>query len=471
MAGVHASCVEAWVQRHRLLQDASSYTPPRCPVCNDRYGGTERRPGLKAFLRRLAAGCARQVALALSEAVRFAILGAILVEYSVSADSRSGVMGPLSHRWEAYHAMKRSHCFGRGGLSDHHDGNKVMTAADSGRIALQSAFPSFVASVGLGMFLVHKVLVLLASLPTGRLPPQRRLLRRAFTADSWCIARHVAELLATVVVLGLRCFHGVLTVRQFAPVLAIALVPTMLLASHFPASDCFREVALFVLFMVSSPLLLAKHLLHLVRTHRRLLANPLHGAAHLVVASLVLLVSIVFQTRRFAMVCFLAHGTFLFVGLTERVVVRRLHWRPGPCWWCAVLVAVEVVSVTLDRRWITLLLLLAASRGLQRAAAHPEPREDLVHGITSGCTLLVLAEFASLLVKEARGAPERKVLVGVAACAWLCLIVALACAVNSKSCIRWYRVWQRRHATFVLLASGSSPQQQDMPPAEADIAV
>ena len=55
-------------------------------------------------------------------------------------------------------------------------------------------------------FLCHTLLVLLVSLPPQRAPPRR--LCRFFTRDTWRLARHVAELLATVLLLGGRCFYG-----------------------------------------------------------------------------------------------------------------------------------------------------------------------------------------------------------------------------------------------------------------------
>jgi hypothetical protein len=55
---------------------------------------------------------------------------------------------------------------------------------------------------------LHTLAVLLISLPPHRAPPERRVLQRLFTSDTWRLARHVAELLATVLLLGCRCFYG-----------------------------------------------------------------------------------------------------------------------------------------------------------------------------------------------------------------------------------------------------------------------
>ena len=55
-------------------------------------------------------------------------------------------------------------------------------------------------------FLCHTLLVLLVSLPPHRAPPRRFC--RFFTRDPWRLARHVAELLATVLLLGGRWFYG-----------------------------------------------------------------------------------------------------------------------------------------------------------------------------------------------------------------------------------------------------------------------
>lgn len=37
MSGVHASCVEEWIRRHR--RSARDDAPPRCSVCHQPYQG------------------------------------------------------------------------------------------------------------------------------------------------------------------------------------------------------------------------------------------------------------------------------------------------------------------------------------------------------------------------------------------------------------------------------------------------
>jgi len=411
MAGVHASCVEAWVRCHR--QDAQ-FEPPHCPVCKMEYGGSEQRPGLRALAVQLSKSLARQLLRTASEAVRFVLLATLLVQYCPEDNDDEEAEPPAL---------------------------KVLVA------------------VALAAFLLHKFAVLSVSLPPMRAPPAGRLARCFFTADLWCTARHVAESLAVVVLLGARCAYGELPLAYYLPVAAGALAPFALLLLWYSVGACVKEVALFAVFLFCAPVLAVVEVGRLAWRHRHRLVNPLDGPLHIALGMLAVILCLGCRSLQPATVLFTAHATLLALGLLERLALRRLPWRSGRAWWCAVLVAVEATNLALGRWWLTLLLLLVALRSLQRAAARPRP-EGIFNGPLWWCTLLVIAEATSLGLREVRGGPPaRAAAAGRAAVLWLGLISGLACTVNWRRGLRLYRGWQRQHATFVLcapvLAAGS----------------
>jgi len=419
MAGVHASCVEAWVRSHR--QDAE-HEPPHCPVCRMRYGGREQRPGPQALAWQLSGSLARQVARTAGEAARFVLLGTLLVHYR---------------------ALERDN----NGTIDMDDEPSPVREAPGHSTPIARAL----AALALAAFMLHKLGVLSVSLPPHRPPPRGRLAQCFFTADMWCTARHVAELLAAVVLLGARCACGELPVAYFIPVVVGAVAPFVQLLLWYPVTACLREVTLFFVFLVCAPVLAVFEVSRLIWKHRRRLANPLDGPPHVALALTAILLCFLYRSRRPTMVLFLGHSVLLALGLLECLALRRLPWRSGHAWWCAVLVAIEATNIVIGRWWLTLLLLLVALRSLQRAAARPRP-----HGLFQGplwwCTLLVVSEATSLGLHELRGPPVPALAAGMLAGAWLFLLGGLACAVNWRRCLRHYRGWQRQHATFVLCA-------------------
>lgn len=354
------------------------------------------------------------------EAVRFVLLGALLVQYSALA-----------------------------GVSD--DGTPPTTC--SGGLWPEKSHTRFVracellAEPVLAAFLLHKLAVLLVSLPPQRPPPASLILRRFFTDDPWCLARHVAELVASVVLLGARTALGELPLRRFVPVGLAAAAPIMHLVCWYPTSVCLKEIALFTAYVALTPLLASLEIGRLVLRHRRRLANPLDGPMHTGLACAAIIASLACSSRRPVATLFSVHSLFLGLGLLEHVTMGKLPWRDGRAWWCALLVAVEATSIAVDRRWFTLLLLLIALRSLQKAAARPQL---IFEGNLWWCTLLVVSEAASLVMRELRGVPECMESAELPACIWLGLLCGLACVVNWRRCMRQYRTWQRRHATFVL---------------------
>ena len=113
-----------------------------------------------------------------------------------------------------------------------------------------------VAVILLAVFLFHTLAVLLASLPPSRPAPQNPLGSLVFTTDTWRLARHVAELLATVILLGGRWVYGDLPFSYFLPVCLVALMPLLQLLLWYKPSDCCKEAALMLGCLVSAPLFL-----------------------------------------------------------------------------------------------------------------------------------------------------------------------------------------------------------------------
>jgi len=421
MAGVHASCVEAWVRCHR---QGAHTEAPHCPVCKSRYGGSELRPGPQALAMQLFRGFAKHVARTSVEAVRFVFLGTLLVQY---------------------------HTTSTGGLRDKLPGPIEEEEPEGACSSRPKAFAAL-APLALALFLLHKLVVLSVSLPPQRPPPTSRLARQFFTTDLWCTARHVAELLAAVVLLGTRCFCGELPVAYFVPVALGALAPFAQLLLWYPVKACLWEVLLFLAFVACAPVLAAVAVGRLLWRHRQRFATLRDGPPHLALALTAVLLCLLFQSRRPVTVLFSFHAFFLALGVFERLVMRRYAWQSGSAWWCAMFVGIEATNLVLGRWWLTLLLLLAALRSLQRAAAQQRPPQDIFQGPLWWCTLLVAAEATSLLLNELRGPPVPSVFADILAVTWLSLLGGLACLVNWRRCVRRYRGWQHQHATFVLCA-------------------
>jgi len=415
MAGVHASCVEAWVRSHR--QDAL-HEPPRCPVCRAEYGGSDRHPGLRALALQLA----RQLLRTAGEAVRFIMLAMLLVQYC--PDSGDGVTTE----------------------------SRVI--------------PGLAAAV-LAAFLLHKLVVLSVSLPPLRPPPAGRLARRFFTADNWCMARHVAELLVTLVLLGSRCACGELRLARYLPVAVGALAPFAQLLLWYPVVACAREAAVFAAFVPCAPALACLEAGQLAWRHRGRLMNPLDGAPHVALGVLAVCLCLGCHSLRPVTALFAAHAALLALGLLERLALRRLPWRGGRRWWCAVLVGVEAANLALGHWWLKLLLLLVALHALQQAASRPRHQE----GPLWWCMLLVAAEAASVGLRGVRDEPPAAAAAaGPVALVWLCLLAGLACAVSWRRGLRLYRGWQRRHANFVLCSPATVAGGGAAAPARAQFA-
>lgn len=490
MGGVHASCVEAWVEYHRrsTFQGAEA---PCCPVCRYPYGGRNMAPGPKVLFRHLTRCFGQQLLLTLSEALRFAILGTLLVHFC-----RRPVPSPLeTNDWR-------------------HWQNWLKRSTEPPEWQNESSTWSSIAGMLLCLFLLHTLAVLLISLPPHRAPPERRVLQRLFTSDTWRLARHVAELLATVLLLGCRCFYGDLPFTCFLPVGLLAILPICQLALWYRPTDWCREGALMLGCLMSAPLLLTLELGQLAWQCRYRFFNVRDGPTHLLIALIACPLALLRSSLKPALMLFMAHSAVLTLCLLGRCccqgwsrrfprfatlralrsLCRRCHrcrrrprlgpflrepdtatetaqlqqpeagalasrndWRPGNTWFYAVMVALEAFSLAVEQKWITLLLLLLALRALQRAAVDPPPPMPrngigslLLQGPMWWCSLLVIGEASGLLLRELGPVRDGARQVSVASLAWLVLLLLLACSVNWSRCCSDYRRWQRRNTTFVL---------------------
>merc|ERR1719210_2032074 len=59
MSGVHASCVNQWIQHHR--RNAVNDEAPRCSVCHQQYQGSNQVPGFGGFLKLHVYSCCQQL--------------------------------------------------------------------------------------------------------------------------------------------------------------------------------------------------------------------------------------------------------------------------------------------------------------------------------------------------------------------------------------------------------------------------
>ncbi|CAK8996806.1 unnamed protein product [Durusdinium trenchii] len=436
-----------------------------------RYGGHNMAPGPKIFVRHLTRCFGQQLWLTVSEAIRFVVLGTLLV-----------------------HFCRRPHLPSKG--------------PNGGRESEEERRWTKLAGVLLCFFLLHTLLVLLVSLPPNRPLPQRVVVRAFFTADTWRLARHVAELLASVLLLGGRCFYGDLPLLCFLPVGLVALLPVVQLLLWYRPRDCCREAALMLGCLMSAPLLLAIELGQLAWQCRWRFFNVRDGPLHLLIALIACPLALLRTSLTPALVLFAAHSALISLCLvargfqhwyptcvacvTERccclargichvggfrrlarrepraelVPAHRGTWRPGNTWFFAVLVALEAFSLAVEQKWVTLLLLLLALRALQRAALEPPPPMPrngigslLLQGPMWWCSLLVAGEASGLLLRELgppRDFPSARS-VAVASVAWLLLLASLACSVNWSRCCSGYRRWQQRNSTFVLALTAPDP--------------
>ncbi|CAK0910929.1 unnamed protein product, partial [Prorocentrum cordatum] len=122
------------------------------------------RPGPRALARELAGGLARQLGYSTCEAIRFLLLGALLVQYrGAAAAGRAAPQGSEEDGNDASTVLlERNTSAGIGAYA-------------KGMMLRTNSMAPFFASVMLCAFLIHKVAVLISSLPLQRAPPLGRL--------------------------------------------------------------------------------------------------------------------------------------------------------------------------------------------------------------------------------------------------------------------------------------------------------
>lgn len=255
---------------------------------------------------------------------------------------------------------------------------------------------------------MYKFAVLAVSLPLHRPPPRDLRMRRFHVSDPQMIAKHVAESLAVVSVLGLWCFRRELSPAVFLPVALAAAGLALRLCARHPSLACATQLALEALRLALLPLSLLLAGLRLARRRPQCLLrwlHPLEAGPHLCVAATAVLLCLRCTSNVPVLVLWTLHICVLTAGTVERMVLQRLQWRPGVGWWYAVQLS-----------------------GLSVYVAN------------------ALCDFP-----EGLGAPRQAWLpVFAASSAWIAAVCAAAAAANWPRCVRQYRLWQRQHSVFTL---------------------
>ncbi|CAK0835879.1 unnamed protein product, partial [Prorocentrum cordatum] len=264
-----------------------------------------------------------------------------------------------------------------------------------------------VAAAAFPVFCLHKLAVLLVSLPPHRAPPRRRTARQFFVSEPAELARHVAEALTVVIVTGFGCMCGALHWAVFAP-LAAAAAGVVLSASEAPPLALAQAAAATAVRLVVVLVALTVQACRRVARRPRGVAEAMHplGAGPHVVASLAVLpLAWYVESNVPVLALWSVHAGLAAVGLADRLVLRRLRWRPGVAWWYAVQFAAVAAYV------------VNAACEFSRGAGAP-------------------------------GRHDRPVL--VASGAWLLGLCSLAAAANWGLCRQRFRRWQRQHSAFRL---------------------
>lgn len=282
MSGVHASCVEQWIQHHR--RNAVNDEVPRCSVCHQQYTGYERRPGVRDFLRHMCYDAVLQL-------VRTMVLVLLLVCYQGASDG-PGTGLPLATR-----------------------------------ILLISVF---------AVAAVYKVMVLTVSLPPHLPPPRHPVARRFFVADYRSLAMHIAEAFAAMSILGIWCLSGTLSIAYLAPLGVAALIPiAKLLCARHPSMVCLMHFLMFLASLLLLPWVLVVMLCRLAWRNPRRVLHPLDAGPHVVVALAVIPLCLCLPSNVAAVVVWSVHSGLVSLGLLEMLLVRQLHWHEGAAWWFA----------------------------------------------------------------------------------------------------------------------------------------
>lgn len=275
MTGVHAACVEAWIEHHRA--NAVEQDAPRCSVCSQPYLGSEKHPGLLVFAMHVSSGLTRQL-------IRALVFCAFLVVYWSAAQLNV----PL---WL--------------------------------RIML---------SVACFVYVLLKTGILVVSLPQGQLPPQN-CLRLLFVSDLRILTTHITEVVAIITVASLWCIFGVVPYYMYIPVVFVLLVLPMAALIFRLRGIPFSTRAWAILCILVSPLLVIFHVLRMMVNNPKVMIDPTNGHSHSVVALTVIPLCWFCPTNIPAVILWSAHMLFLILGIFDKGLFGVVKWKEGHIWW------------------------------------------------------------------------------------------------------------------------------------------
>eukprot|EP00931_Biecheleriopsis_adriatica_P042331 TRINITY_DN24123_c0_g1_i1.p1 TRINITY_DN24123_c0_g1~~TRINITY_DN24123_c0_g1_i1.p1 ORF type:complete len:623 (-),score=79.12 TRINITY_DN24123_c0_g1_i1:87-1907(-) len=372
MSGVHASCVEEWIRHHR--RNAMNDAPPRCSVCNQQYQGSERRPGVTDFLRDKCAEAGMQL-------IRTLVLVGVLMGYQAAALSKEASLKALGFQIPMY-----------------------------ARVILL---------VGFAAVALHKIVVLMVSLPPHRLPPQNLTLQRVFVGDFKLLAMHIAEAFAACIVLTFWWLTGELSLSYFIPCLIAFIVLLGKLCLRSPSLACLRRAGLVALGVVLFPITLFGLLITVAINQPRMVFHPLGAGPHLALAVAVVPMALLCESNLPLLILWGVHSAFILAGLVERLTVRRLRWQEGVLWWFL----------------IQLSLIAVYTCNICEFPAGIGDKDSSVFIVAGGSFT------------------------------WFLLVLLLSLSVNWALCVRYYRTWQHQRGTFSLQVTQSTPSThgQDLP--------
>jgi len=286
MTGVHASCVETWIQHHR--RHTGTDEVPCCSVCKQPYRGEDLRPGLLEFVK-------RSVASLLKQALRSMFVVASLFFYWIATQ-------PHFVLWL-----------------------RVLTGTLS--------VPCF----------VYNTLVLTVSLhgqqPTGCLS--------CFYLDDFRVVIVVFAEGAAMIVIALSWFmFGSMHYGFLIPVALVLVVPLLVSLTRVRP---WSFTCATIVTVVSCPMRVAVLIMIHVWNNPWRLVDPFDGVAHLCVPVTAIIFSWALASNIALVILLSNHSAIIVVCIMERAVWKRAKWKDGPIWWFLLQLAVlSVYSATLS---------------------------------------------------------------------------------------------------------------------------
>lgn len=277
MSGVHASCVETWIQHHRA--NSPSGEMPKCSVCGMEYMGTERRPGILSFLSHLGGDFMKQ-------ACRSSTLVFFLVAYWAAAQEEL-----------------------------------IMD------LVVRISF--FVAS---GLFFMYKAMVLSFSVPRGR-PAPDNCERYFFSSDPRVLAVNFAEVMAIIIIALIWCVFGQLRYQYVLPLGILAIIPFLFLILRGQQSPFSYQTLVAVLVLIASPFLVIFFVIRLLFQNPKRLFDPFEGWFHFAVPVASVPLSWFCRSNEPLILLWICHGALLLTGLMEMSLIKVCQWKEGRSWW------------------------------------------------------------------------------------------------------------------------------------------